>query len=246
MSGLLRLASCSAYSPAEAAFRGGPAARSAPATPSVALLISGGLHLAALALFLIVVARPGLEESPGVEIRAFPLPPGIVLTPPPTGGAAVPRDDNRKRGTLEPVDKNPGLKSSVEDLFRNIERVGAVRPDAPVNGSGKGSSDPSGTVNPPAVAPDVIRDYDEEPVPLFAPEPEYPVIALEAGIEGKVVVEALVGRDGEVRKIVVKEGNPILADSASKAVKTWRFKPGRWRGVAVTTWVAVPVVFRLH
>ena len=247
MFGLLPFASCNASSPAGAAFRG-PAARSAPGTPSVALLLSGGLHLAALALFLAAASRSGLEEPDGIEIRAFFQPPGIVITTPPPPSTAGSSIAQPRVGTIAPVNVlDQDLQRSLEDLFSGIGPKEGIRPDAPVQTGGGGQNGPPPTENPVVVNPDLPTDqYDEYPVVVSAPEPEYPPIAREAGVEGRVVVEALVGRDGRVRRVVVKEGNAMLAESASKAVKTWRFKPARWRGQAVTAWVAVPVQFRLH
>jgi protein TonB len=43
-----------------------------------------------------------------------------------------------------------------------------------------------------------------------------------------------------------REGNPILVEAASKAIRTWRFRPALWNGKPVAAWVAIPVVFRLE
>ncbi len=248
MSGLLRLASCSAFSPARAAFGGGPAARSAPGTPSVALVLSGGLHVAALAVFLIAAARSGSDEPTGREIRISFDPPGIVLTPLiPTVRVDPAPPPARGDGRITPVERvDRDLRKSLEDVLRGVGTTKGILPDRPVSPSGHGDGDLPPTAKVASVATDEVSNYDEAPFPVYAPEPEYPSMPLEAGIEGKVVLEALVGRDGLVRQVVVKEGNPMLAESASKAVKLWRFKPGLWRGRAVTTWVAIPVVFRIY
>jgi TonB family protein len=56
-------------------------------------------------------------------------------------------------------------------------------------------------------------------------EPEYPDAARQQGIQGLVVLEATVDKDGEVRQLAVISGNPMLAPAASSAVLKWRFKP---------------------
>ena len=56
-------------------------------------------------------------------------------------------------------------------------------------------------------------------------EPEYPEAARQQGIQGLVVLEATVGKDGEVQQLAVISGNPMLATAASAAVLKWRFKP---------------------
>jgi TonB family protein len=56
-------------------------------------------------------------------------------------------------------------------------------------------------------------------------QPEYPEAARQQGIQGLVVLEATVDKDGEVQQVVVISGNPMLATAASAAVLKWRFKP---------------------
>jgi protein TonB len=149
------------------------------------------------------------------------------------------------RGVLIPT-AGPG---DPRDFLRGI-------PDGPVsvppNGppAGPGESDPAGGEGEmPAVAasdPDLPTAFEEPPVPIFAPEPAYPGIAFEAGIEGTVLVEAVVTREGLVRQVRVRQGNPILAESAAAAVRTWRFRPARWNGKPVTVRIVVPVRFRIE
>jgi len=57
-------------------------------------------------------------------------------------------------------------------------------------------------------------------------EPQYPSILKKRGIGGVVRLRVLVKADGTVRDMEVVGGNPILADSAQKAVKQWVFAPG--------------------
>jgi TonB family protein len=56
-------------------------------------------------------------------------------------------------------------------------------------------------------------------------EPQYPEAARHQHIQGPVVLEAKVGKDGEVQQIAVISGNSMLATAASDAVLKWRFKP---------------------
>jgi TonB family protein len=56
-------------------------------------------------------------------------------------------------------------------------------------------------------------------------EPEYPARALNAGIQGDVVLKVLIGRNGKVKDIKVASGDPVLANAAVSAVKHWRYEP---------------------
>ena len=56
-------------------------------------------------------------------------------------------------------------------------------------------------------------------------EPQYPSEAKRRHIQGRVVMNVLVGSDGLVRKLVVASGSPYLVEAAATAVRQWRFKP---------------------
>jgi TonB family protein len=53
--------------------------------------------------------------------------------------------------------------------------------------------------------------------------PTYSPIARQAWIRGEVTLRVGVRPDGSVSQIDAQAGNPILAESATKAVKGWRF-----------------------
>jgi TonB family protein len=56
-------------------------------------------------------------------------------------------------------------------------------------------------------------------------QPEYPAILKDARIGGVVRLNAKVLANGTVANIQVLGGNPILAESAVKAVMTWKYAP---------------------
>jgi protein TonB len=87
---------------------------------------------------------------------------------------------------------------------------------------------------------------EELPEPITKVNPEYPDIARDAGVEGTVLVQALVGKDGRVMKTQVTKGVPMLNDAAEAAVKRWVFKPALSNNKPVVVWVAVPIAFKLH
>lgn len=88
---------------------------------------------------------------------------------------------------------------------------------------------------------------EELPVAITRAAPEYPAVAREAGMEGTVIVRALVGVDGRVVDASVAQGDiPVLNDPAVASVRKWTFKPARASGAPVAVWVSVPVRFSLH
>ena len=78
--------------------------------------------------------------------------------------------------------------------------------------------------------------------------PEYPVSMREAGLEGIVPLEALIGRDGTVTSVRVLSADvhPEFARSASEAVGRWVFSPTLLNGEAVEVRMAVSVRFSLQ
>jgi TonB family protein len=67
-----------------------------------------------------------------------------------------------------------------------------------------------------------IVEVSQEPVHRV--EPEYPETARQQGIQGAVVLEVRIGRDGGVQDVKIVSGPRVLADAAITAVKQWKFK----------------------
>ncbi len=56
-------------------------------------------------------------------------------------------------------------------------------------------------------------------------EPEYPAMARQMKVSGKVHLAATVDTDGNVTKTEVVEGHALLGSACSASVKKWKFKP---------------------
>ncbi len=76
-------------------------------------------------------------------------------------------------------------------------------------------------------------------------EPKYPLLAKEMNIQGSVVLEALIGRDGIIQQLRLISGPAILSRAAREAVKQWRFKPYLESGQAVETQARIVVNFSI-
>ena len=77
-------------------------------------------------------------------------------------------------------------------------------------------------------------------------EPTYPPEARPDGIEGAVVLDAVIGKDGEILSLSVHEGHPILAESALETVRHWVYDPIKVNGIAVEVQTQIEVAFTLH
>lgn len=71
--------------------------------------------------------------------------------------------------------------------------------------------------------------------------PNYPQLAKQARIQGQVVLQAEISKEGTIQNLQLVSGHPMLAPAAIEAVKQWRYKPYLLNGepVAVETQVVV-------
>ena len=76
-------------------------------------------------------------------------------------------------------------------------------------------------------------------------DPEYPPLAEVARIQGKVLLEATISKNGDVTAVNVVSGHPMLAPSAIEAVKKWRYKPFLVDGQAIEVKTEIEVPFSL-
>ena len=76
----------------------------------------------------------------------------------------------------------------------------------------------------------------------------YPPVASEEGVQGRVVVEFVVGKDGSITNVrVVRPRHPALDKEALRVVKAMpKWVPGRNNGQPVKVTYTLPVTFRLQ
>ncbi len=106
---------------------------------------------------------------------------------------------------------------------------------------------------PPSSGPNVkFIAYDDPPVPVggygaIQRNIIYPEIAQEAGIEGKVIIQAFIDNKGRVQGMSVLQGIPNtgLNEAAMAAIKKTRFKPAQQRDRPVGVYISIPVNFKL-
>jgi TonB family protein len=75
--------------------------------------------------------------------------------------------------------------------------------------------------------------------------PTYPVLAKQMNVQGSVVLQALVEKDGNIQDVQVLSGPDILSSAAVEAVKQWHFKPYYQAGQPVQSQVEITVNFTI-
>jgi protein TonB len=100
---------------------------------------------------------------------------------------------------------------------------------------------------PKAVTPTKVRVSQgvSEGLLLHKVTPNYPPLAKQARIQGSVVLQATIGKDGSIQNLHVLSGHPMLTQSAIDAVKQWKYKPYLLNGDAVEVETTVQVNFTL-
>jgi protein TonB len=76
-------------------------------------------------------------------------------------------------------------------------------------------------------------------------KPLYPSLARQARIQGVVVLQAVIGKDGTVQNLQVASGHPMLTQAAIEAVKQWRYKPYYLNGEPIEVATQISVNFTL-
>jgi protein TonB len=86
----------------------------------------------------------------------------------------------------------------------------------------------------------------KEPKKLKDVKPVYPPVAMAAKVEGIVIIEATIGKDGSVTNAKILRSQPLLDQAALDAVNQWKFTPTTLNGTPVEVIMTVTVNFTLH
>lgn len=111
-----------------------------------------------------------------------------------------------------------------------------------------GSSDDAPRATEPGFAPTARLQVPQEVFQNLLTQtvlPVYPVLAQQARIQGLVVLDADISKDGTVEALRAVSGHPLLVPAALNAVKQWRYKPYLVNGKPVAARTQITVNFAL-
>ena len=105
----------------------------------------------------------------------------------------------------------------------------------------------AGNVPPPPAPPAAVRvgGNVKQPKILHIEQPRYSPEAKRARVEGVVVLEATLTPEGNVDKVKVVSGPPLLVESAVEAVSHWKYEPTYLNGQAVPVILTARITFSL-
>jgi len=175
---------------------------------------------------------PSTQDKPDEAQPVTPPPPADMVKP--NLGVPVPVPDAIAPQLTLPNMNEPAPPAAVSGPVSNGP-VDLKIPDQPVT-----EADPN---------PDDFVDVSDEPHEVQPLEKTivYPEIARRSGLEGKVTLQALIGKDGHVEKVeVIKSDYDVFKDAAITAMKNMKFTPARQNGTPLKLWITRTINFRLN
>jgi TonB family protein len=204
-------------------------------------------------------AKTKAEPAPGQETASQEIPNETAAAP-----AAKP--EKKEVSSSQPKGAKPTGSKSSDAASKKANDTGVVPPGGLVvsqngkvifqmlPGKSKGTKTESayatapatgadgseGNPKPVSLSPDTANTYLLQRV-----EPQYPDEAKQQGIQGSVVLDAVIGADGTVRGLNPISGNPRLRSAAIEAVQQWHYKPYVVNGTPVDFETTVTINFTL-
>jgi len=207
-----------------------PESQSRAPVPRWGLVVALTLHAGVLGGLLLRPSSKARAEVPIISM-AWPEPEPVIPRP----------ESGLKPPIVQPITPTVPLPGPIENVpplpTPTVGEPGPIVLPEPLGPVGSGT-DP--------VPAELLQD---PPVLLTAPIPEYPRRLREAGIQGQVIVEAVVDTLGLVEPgslRVVRADQADFEASALASIRAALFRPARVMGRPVRVLVRVPVSFRLR
>ena len=229
-----------------------------PQPPATGLNLTSPKYLAGGAILVIVLGvivfllthRAGPEKAPeSAATQSTASEPATVQQPQtqtPTQQAAPPPSETQSAAPVsaakqDQAKENPKPSGTDKDLAKAKELAPPPADMSPKNPTvGSVPLNPANAANTSTPAKHITRETSHGML-MREVAPAYPPLARSARVQGPVVLDVVIGKDGSVTDIKAESGHPLLVPAAIDAVKKWRYKPYKLAGkpVEVTTQVVV-------
>jgi TonB family protein len=177
---------------------------------------------------------PGSVTDPG-------NPPGSGRQGGPAGPSAATRAAGTATPTFQAAPPPPPPPPPPPAQFGRSGRSGSATAPPPPPPPPPGSVDAPETLRPVRVGGQVTP-----PKKIKDVKPVYPPLAIAAGVQGIIIIEATIAADGHVVSASVLRGNDLLDAAAVAAVMQWEFTPTLLNGVPTPIIMSVTVNFTLN
>jgi periplasmic protein TonB len=181
----------------------------------------------------------GLKEAAEKKTKIYVVKQVKFKQPPPQEMQQIPKPKTQKVPIPDPTPDEPEPIRDEEPE----EEIDFVPDDNLVLGIPEAPPPPE----PEGPVRFVVGGNITEPEKLSGPNPVYPEAARRARIQGVVVLECVIGKDGTVRDVKVLRPLPLgLTEAAVEAVQKWKFKPSTLNGKPVEVLYILTVRFNLQ
>ncbi|HEX4486445.1 MAG TPA: TonB family protein [Terriglobales bacterium] len=184
-------------------------------------------------------APPLRRDESKLTIRVTPKPEPVAVEPPAEASQGI-------STTLPEVSASEPVQEAVATPPPPVRASIPASLNAPIEPEvGARATSSKATPLMSGVEPVSLTEDLSEKMLLSRVVPDYPSSALQSRLQGAVLLQAWIRKDGTVRDLKVVNGPLALCEAAYSAVKQWRYKPLQMNGQSVEATTYVTVNFRL-
>ncbi|MEL7060159.1 MAG: energy transducer TonB [Acidobacteriota bacterium] len=204
----------------------------------IAIAIAVAFHLVLFAINFGFLFPDEVEAEEEKEKKVYVVQQVRFKPPPPKQKQEIPKPKAKKVPIPDPTPDEPEPividEPEPEVDIPDLDDVVFGIPDAP-------------PAVPEPTGPLQVGGNVKKPEKISTPQPRYTEIARKARIQGVVIVQAIINKQGDVTNVKVLKGLPMgLDQEAVKAIKSWKFKPATLNGKPVEVYYNLTVNFRLQ
>jgi protein TonB len=207
---------------------------------------------------LVLIPLLFTEALPKTQLMTFLVapPPPPPPPPPPAVAPKVPKvvqtnivNDQLRTPTRIPkkieIVKEDATPPPVSSMAGVVGAVGV--PGGAAGGVIGGIINSTPTAVPKVATPQRVRVSQgvTQGLVLHKVQPNYPPLARQARIQGSVVLQAEISKNGDIQNLRLISGHPMLGPAAIDAVKQWKYKPYILNGEPVEVETTITVNFTL-
>lgn len=206
-----------------------------------AFAVAIAFHVVLFFVHLPSLMQP-MEVTPAAKQKAYVVQQVRFRPPQAAPRREIPKEKRRKIPIPDPTPQDP---EPIRDMTADLPDLDYDLPIGELN-----LDIPDGPPGPPGPALGDVAHVGGDvlaPVKLHAPRPGYTEEARQARIQGVVMLQVVVDRQGNVTHPVILKPLPMgLADKAVETVLQWKFKPATRNGEPVPVYYNLTVNFSLQ
>jgi len=230
---------------------GGRLASRQPWTTAISFLLQAAIGTTVVLMSLLYTESLPIHTL--ADTLEAPPPPAAPAAPAEHVTTVARQSSEIDNGVLIPPREIPRTIAVIHDQPNELGSNSQTTPGVPYGVPGTSSNSMlTELLRTPSVAPRVAPPMKvrvsagvAQGLLIREVKPQYPSLARQARIQGTVVLQAVIGKDGTVQELRVISGHPLLVTAAIDAVRQWRYRPYYLNGEPVTVDTQINVIFTL-